>query len=166
VGWEQAKLARKCLQAPRVVPNARLLGVRARGQQCNTAVCHLSSPGFSGFPGLHCSSQEHPSGSCCLWWVLFHEVSLFPAPVIPDLSQLCTEMLEHPRCPGWGVYSRAVPGNGELMVLLKQHQSNQKRELQTQSIPQQQYQHGCFRVASALDVFADKNCPGDKKTGP
>lgn len=80
VGWEKAKLARKCLQAPCVLPSAGPLGIGAWGQQCDTAVLCLSSSGFSGVPGLHCSSWEHLSSSYCLWRVLFHEVGLLPAP--------------------------------------------------------------------------------------
>ena len=135
MGWEKAKLARKCLQAPCVLPSAGASGIRARGQLCDTAVLRLSSPGVFGVPGLHCSSQKHPSGSYCFWWVLFHKVGLVGSWAMQDSSQLCNEMLEHPRCLGWDVYSLAVPGDGELMVLPERHQLNQKRNFQIQSIP-------------------------------
>lgn len=44
VGWEKAKLARKCLQAPCVLTSDGTLGIRARGQLGNAAVLCLSSP--------------------------------------------------------------------------------------------------------------------------
>lgn len=74
-------------------------------------------------PGVCCSMKLHAFLAC--------------SRAIQDLVQPCNAKLEHPRCLGWDIYSLVIPGNEELLVLPEQHQTNQKSELQVQSIPEE-----------------------------